>query len=65
MSEDKSVTIGRYVREISVKARNMLGRPQGASRGTSWRPNTSVHASHEQDTRQDQMWGVRDVVSHG
>lgn len=59
---DQSVTIGRYVRDISVKARSMLGRPQ---RGvlTSSRPTESVHADREPDTRGGPMWGVRDVVS--
>lgn len=63
IGEEKSVTIGRYVREISVKARNMLGRPQAGARGASWRPSSSAHASHEQDAREDQKWGARDVVS--
>lgn len=60
---DKSVTIGRYVREISVKARNMLGRPQPGVVGTSRRQPTSIHTSHEPDARQNHMWGARDVVS--
>lgn len=60
---DKGVTIGGYVREISVKARSMLGRPQPDVRGSSRRPMASDHTDHESDTRQDQMWGVRQVVS--
>ncbi|CAM9117146.1 unnamed protein product [Ectocarpus sp. 8 AP-2014] len=61
---DQSVTIGRYVRDISVKARSMLGRPQ---RGvlTSSRPTESVHADREPDTREGPMWGVRDVAYIG
>lgn len=60
---DKGVTIGGYVREISVKARSMLGRPQPDVLGSSRRPMASDHTDHESDTRQDQMWGVRHVVS--
>ncbi|CAM9180188.1 unnamed protein product, partial [Hapterophycus canaliculatus] len=54
------VTIGRYVRDISVKARSMLGRPQRGVLSSS-RPTEFVHADREPDTRKGPMWGVRDV----
>lgn len=59
---DQNVTIGRYVRDISVKARSMLGRPQRGVLSLS-RPTESVHADREPDPREDPMWGARDVVS--
>ncbi|CAN0024749.1 unnamed protein product [Scytosiphon promiscuus] len=54
------VTIGRYVRDISVKARSILGRPQRGVRSSS-RPTESVNADREPGTREGPMWGVRDV----
>lgn len=56
------VTIGRYVRDISVKARSILGRPQRGVLSSS-RPTESIHADGEPGTREGPMWGVRDVVS--
>ncbi|CAM9094825.1 unnamed protein product [Laminaria digitata] len=62
---DKSVTIGRYVREISVKARSMLGRQPRGALGSSRRPMSSDRIDREPDTRQDQMWSARNVAYIG
>lgn len=60
---DKTVTIGRYVREISVKARYMLGRQQAAVAGSSRRPSPADHPEHEPDTLQETIWDARETVS--
>ncbi|CAM9112844.1 unnamed protein product [Choristocarpus tenellus] len=63
---DKSVTIGRYARELSSKARIMLGRPSfGPTRvnGRSTTEGRDAQASDAVGARQDQRWGTRNVVS--